>query len=125
MPSEMTLKQYHLAYRASKWVRNHFTYLGQVMLITMLFAAAFGIDTTATTTYQLIVLLLVLLVFAFLNSCFMQLELSATRRLPRYFTVGEKAFYSILLDNKINLSFNYLALIELLLGTPPDASELV
>jgi uncharacterized protein (DUF58 family) len=124
MPSEMMLKQYYRAYRTSKWVRDHFTYLGQVVLIIMLFAAAFGIDTTATTTYQLFALLLVLLVFAFLNSCFMQLELSATRRLPRYFTVGEKAYYSILLENKKNISYTNLALIEQLLGTPPNASEL-
>ncbi len=124
MPSKTMLKQYHLVYQTSQWVRHHFTYLGHVALMVMLFAAAFGIDTTATTTYQLFVLLFVLLVFAFLNSRFIRLELSATRHLPRYFTVGEKAHYSISLENKNNLEYKKLALIERLSDKPPNASEL-
>ena len=124
MPSKLMLKQYHQVYRISQWLRNHFTYLGHVVLIIMLLSAAFGVDTTATTTYQLFVLMLVLLVFAFLNSRFTRLEISSIRNLPRYFTAGEKGRYTVTLENKKGSSYQNLALIEQLLGTPPDAAEL-
>ena len=124
MPSKMMLKQYHLVYRISQWLRNHFTYLGHVVLIAMLLSAAFGIDTMATSTYQLFVLLLVLLIFAFLNSCFTGLDVSAIRHLPRYFTAGEKGHYTVSLENSGNTGYENLALIEQLSAKPPAASEL-
>ena len=120
----MMLRQYYLVYRLSRWVRNHFTYLGHVVLIVMLLSAAFGIDTAATTTYQLFILILVLLVLAFLNSRLTGLDVSAVRHLPRYFTAGEKGHYTVSLGNLSKTSYQNLALIEQLQAEPPGASEL-
>lgn len=124
MASAVILKQYHRVFRYSQWVRRHFTFAGHLFLIILLLSGAFGVDTSATTTYQLFVFLFVLFVFSFVSSCFIHLKISAKRQLPRYFTVGEESTYSISLNNLSDSTYQDLVLFEQLQGSLPDADEL-
>jgi uncharacterized protein (DUF58 family) len=123
-PSPFLLKLYHFVFRTSLWLRNRFTYLGQVVLIFMLLSAAFGVDTAATTTYQLFTFLLALFFMAYINSLFTRITFTATRHLPRYFTVGERGHYKVSVENGDSLDYENLALIEQLAASPPGGAEL-
>jgi uncharacterized protein (DUF58 family) len=124
MASAVILKQYHRVFRYSQWVRRHFTFAGHLFLIILLMSGAFGVDTSATTSYQLFVFLLVLFIFAFVSSHFVHLKISAKRQLPRYFTVGEESTYSITLNNLSGCTYQNLVLFEQLQESLPSVDEL-
>lgn len=118
------LRQYVHVYRFDHWIKWHFTLTGHIIMTFMIAAAVFGVDTRQTTTYQLFVFLLVVLIFSMLGSVFNRLKVSLTRQLPRYGTVGEPLRYSVTLTNLTNQTYDRLALIEPLAETLPNPAQL-
>lgn len=125
MRQGFVLRQYRKVYRFDNWMRRHFTFTGHLVVAFMVAAAVFGVNTRQSTTYQLFVFLLVLLIFAGLNSAFNRLKVTLTRRLPRYGRVGEPLRYSVTLTNLTARTYDRLALCEQLAETLPSATQLV
>jgi uncharacterized protein (DUF58 family) len=124
MWQRFVLRQYAHVYRIDNWIKRHFTLTGHIVIIFMIAGAVFGIDTRQTTTYQLFVLLLVVLIFSLLISVFNRLQVTITRQLPRYGTVGEPLRYSVTVTNLTPRNYDRLALIEPLSETLPTPRQL-
>jgi uncharacterized protein (DUF58 family) len=118
------LNQYRKVYRYDNWMRRHFTLHGHLLLIFMVAAAVFGIDTKQSNTYQLFAFLLVILIFALFNSFFNRLKLQVHRQLPRYGTVGEELSYNVIVTNLTAKTYDNLAFIEQLAEEFPDYPQL-
>jgi uncharacterized protein (DUF58 family) len=117
-------RQYLNVYRFDNWIKRHFTLTGHIVVTFMIAGAVFGVDTRQSTTYQLFVFLLVVLIFSLLASVFNRLQVSITRQLPRYGTVGEALRYSVTVTNLTPRTYNCLALIEPLAETLPTPVQL-
>ena len=118
------LRQYHKVYRYDNWMRRHFSFNGHLVILIMIAAMVFGVDTKHSTTYQLFVFLLILLLLAIINSFFNRLKVSIKRQLPRYGTVNEQLTYQVTLTNLTKKSYNKLALIERLQDNIPTVEQL-
>jgi len=106
-------------------MRVHFTRMGHLCLIILLVAGVFGIDTKASSTYQLFMFLLIVLVFSIAGSLINRFKCSIKRQLPRYATVGEPLLYSVTISNKTRKNYYDLAYIEQLTEAFPNYSELI
>lgn len=124
MLQRFLLRQYRKVYRYDNWMRHHFTVTGHLILIVMVAAAVFGIDTKHSNTYQLFAFLFIILIFALFNSLFNRLKLQIKRQLPRYGTVGEPLAYTVTLSNLGSKSYSHLAFIEQLAESFPDYPQL-
>lgn len=102
MLSRFVLKQFLRVYRYERWILNHFTETGHILLLLMFLAGIYGIDTHATLSFQLFVLLLILFFFAFLLSLIPVPEYHFERKLPRYATAD--VAFNYLIKLKINIS---------------------
>lgn len=91
----------------------------------MIAAAVFGIDTKASTTYQLFVLLLIVFAFSLLGSLYNTLKVTIDRKLPRYVTVGEPFSYQISIDNLSGKKYHNLVLIDQLAENPADIAKFI
>ncbi|TAK62282.1 DUF58 domain-containing protein [Methylobacter sp.] len=118
------LRQYRKVYHFDNWMRRNFTFTGHLVVAFMIAAAVFGVNTKQSTTYQLFVFLLVLLIFSWLNSRFNRLKVTLTRQLPRYGMVGEPLRYSVTLTNLTTRTYDRLALCEQLAETLPNHAQL-
>ena len=124
MLTRLLLRQYQHVYRLSRWMRVHFTLMGHLFLIVCLIAGIFGVDTNATTTYQLFVFLSTVFIFSLLASLFNSLTATIKRQVPRYATVGETLVYSVEVTNTSHKNYHDLVYIEQLTEVFPDYSEL-
>lgn len=124
MWQRFVLRQYQHVYRFDNWIRRHFTLTGHIIITFMIAGAVFGVDTRQSTTYQLFVFLLVLLIFSLLGSLFNRLNVSLSRQLPRYGTVGKPLHYNITLTNLTPHVYDSLTLIESLVETLPSPAQL-
>lgn len=125
MFKRLLLRQYKRVYNLSRWMRVHFTRMGHLCLIILLIAGVFGVDTKASSTYQLFVFLGLVLTFAFLSSLINRFKCSIKRQLPRYATVGEPLVYRVTLINESNKNYYDLAFIDQLTQVFPDYEQLV
>ena len=124
MLARLLLSEYRRVYRLSRWMRVHFTLTGHLFLIVWLIAGIFGVDTRASTTYQLFVFLSIVLIFALSGSLFNRFKGSIKRQLPRYATVGEPLFYTVAVTNHSHKNYRDLDYIEQLAEVFPDYAEL-
>lgn len=124
MRQGFVLRLYRKVYRFDYWMRRHLTFTGHFVLTFAIAAAVFGVNIRQSTTYQLFMLLLVLLVFSWLNSAFNRLKVTLTRKLPRYGMVGEPLRYSVTLTNLTPRTYDRLALCEELAETLPSLAQL-
>ena len=124
MTPRFLLRQYRKVYRYDNWMRQHFTATGHLLMVMMIAAAVFGVDTKHSNTYQLFAFLLMILVLAILNSLFNRLKLQIKRQLPRYGTVGEPLSYTVTLTNLTGHSYSDLTFIEQLTENFPDYPQL-
>lgn len=90
---------YKSAYPSGQRRKNRITPAGQVVVWATILAAALGLDTTRSATYQLFTLLSATLLVAFVYSRFFRARFSVTRSLPPFATAGEKLTYSITIQN--------------------------
>jgi uncharacterized protein (DUF58 family) len=124
MLQNFLLRQYRKVYRYDSWMRHHFTVTGHLILVFMVAAAVFGIDTKHSNTYQLFVFLFIILIFSLLNSVFNRLKVQINRHTPRYGTVGEPFTYSVTITNLTAKNYFGLAFIEQLAEQFPDYLQL-
>ncbi|MCK5122513.1 MAG: DUF58 domain-containing protein [Methylococcales bacterium] len=99
--------------------------MGHLCLIILLIAGVFGVDTKASSTYQLFMFLSIVFIFSFLSSLFNRFKCSIKRQLPRYATVGDPLVYSVTLSNQSKKNYYDLAYIEQLTEVFPNYSELI
>ncbi len=90
----------------------------------MIGAAVFGIDTKASTTYQLFVLLLVIFAFSLLGSLVNTLKVTVDRKLPKYVTAGEPFTYQMHIKNLTGKTYYNLAFIDVLAESFPGLDEI-
>ncbi|MGR8935336.1 MAG: DUF58 domain-containing protein [Gammaproteobacteria bacterium] len=114
---------YRRIYRNDRWMRRHFSLTGHLLLTFTLAAAVFGVDTKASSTYQLFVFLAALLLYALLSAPFVRCRIAAMRELPRYGTVGEPLRYTATLHNLDTRAQDGLTFIDLLREDYPAAKE--
>lgn len=124
MWQRFVLRQYLNVYRFDNWIKRHFTLTGHIVIAFMIASAVFGVDTRQSTTYQLFVFLLVVLIFSLLGSVFNRLRVTLSRQLPRYGTVGEPLRYTVTITNLTPRTYDRLALIEPLAETLPSPAQL-
>jgi uncharacterized protein (DUF58 family) len=83
-----------------RMLRERFTVAGWVVLGGAGVAAAAGVDTTQTVTYQAFTFLAALLCIALLTSFFLKrITIEGKRNLPRYATAGEPLSYDVTIVN--------------------------
>lgn len=117
----MLLRIYRRIYRNDQWMRRHFSLTGHLLLMFTLAAAIFGVDTKASTTYQLFVFLAAIVLLSLAMALFVRGRIALTRDLPRYGTVGEPLRYTATLHNLDTQSQGGLAVIDLLREDYPNA----
>jgi uncharacterized protein (DUF58 family) len=84
---------------AQRFLHERLTPAGWVAAAGALAAAAVGIDTTRSMSYQLFGFLAALLALAFAAAPFWRARVAARRELPRYATAGEAFEYRVALEN--------------------------
>ncbi len=117
----------YLALRAFS-VLQHFLYerltlAGWLALAAALAAAAVGIDTTRSMSYQLAAFIAVLLAIAFLAAPLWRVRFAARRELPRYATAGEAFEYRVVIENLGKRPVRGAALVEWLRDPRPGFEE--
>jgi len=80
--------------------RERLTSAGWLVFAACGSAAALGIDTTRTMSYQAFAFLAALLGVAFLGSLFFRARVAVARDLPRYATAGESLEYRVTVENQ-------------------------
>jgi len=108
-----------LWYRA----RRRFTRSGLCAAGGFFAAGATGLDIQNTVTYQLFVLLLAMLLFAFMTSRFFRGKFSAARFLPRFGTAGQPLHYRVQVKNLTSRIQPALTLLENLEDPRPPFQE--
>jgi uncharacterized protein (DUF58 family) len=113
-------RMYRRIYRNDRWMRLHFSLAGHILLIFTLAAAVFGVDTKASTTYQLFVFLAAILALSLASAPFVRCRFAVVRELPRYGTVGEPLRYTATLHNLDAKAHDGLTFIDLLREDYPN-----
>ncbi len=114
-------------YRLFSWLHYHgarrLTPAGVLVACSLVAAAAMGVDTDSTVTYQAFTPLFFLLCIAVGSSWFFRAHFSATRRLPRFGTVGRPFSYQVQVRNLSPKKQTGLTLIENLADPRPPFDE--
>ncbi len=118
------LRQYRQVEAISRWNRLHFSTFGHILLILMLMAGVFGVDTKSAATYQLFSLLAILFLLSVLLSRINRLKVSVHRELPDYATAGEPLSYTVVIQNLTSRSYDQLSYIERLAEPVIDYADL-
>jgi uncharacterized protein (DUF58 family) len=79
--------------------RERLTLPGWLVFAAAATAAALGIDTSRTMSYQLFAFLVAVLGLSFLWAAFFRVRISARRELPRYASVGQTLEYAAVVEN--------------------------
>lgn len=103
--------------------RRRLTKTGSIILSCLIFSAALGLDTNQNMTYQIFTFLLSILIVAIVSSRFFFFRFSATRKLPRFATVGVNLKYRITIHNKTNHLQNNLKVLESFADPRPTFKE--
>lgn len=109
-------KFFYKSYRRSSsllyWSRRRFTTAGLCVTGSALVALSVGADAENTVTYQIFALLFMILALAIACSWGFRAKFSASRNLPRFGTVGQPLFYSVLVKNLTARTQQGLAVLE-------------
>ncbi|MDM8569366.1 hypothetical protein QUF50_07660, partial [Thiotrichales bacterium HSG1] len=81
------------------WKQQHFTKAGSFMLIAIVAAGVFGIDTRQNLSYQLFSLSLILILLSIISSWRFRIHLTVQRDLPKFATIDETLNYQITIHN--------------------------
>ncbi len=118
------LKVLYRAYRFASgrwyWAQRRFTRAGLALLGAVFLTALLAPDTDHNLTYQALPLLLFLLIMAVCLSWRFKAPFSASRRLPRFGTVGCPLGYLVLVKNLSPKAQNSLTLLENLADPRPS-----
>ncbi len=115
------------AYRFVSWLRYHttkrLTAAGWIALVAFGAVIMTGIDTDNTVAYQALAPLFFLLLIGPLLTPFFRARFSATRRLPRFGTVGRPIHYTVSVKNLSKRPQSGLTLLENLADPRPSFEE--
>ncbi|MCK5877166.1 MAG: DUF58 domain-containing protein [Candidatus Marithrix sp.] len=81
------------------WKRQRLTKAGSFVVIGIVAAGVFGIDTRQNLSYQLFSLFLILIILAIISSFWFRIRLTVKRDLPKFATIGETLTYQITIHN--------------------------
>ncbi len=104
----------------SYWIARRFTTVGKLVLALMFASGLIGIDIQRVQSYQLFIVLLMLIVIALLSSIRKKVHMSATRQLPKYACVGEKMTYQVTLTNTNNNQLGHFSVRDLPIDPRPS-----
>jgi uncharacterized protein (DUF58 family) len=105
------------------WARRRFTPAGLAVLGALMFATLLAPDTDNNLTYQALPLLLFLLLVAVCLSPLFKAPFTASRRLPRFGTVGCPLEYRVVVKNLAAKAQSGLTLLENLADARPSFEE--
>jgi len=111
---------FRLVYALDHWLRQHFTKAGFLVLMGLVSAIIFGVDTQQSLAYQLGALLGSVLLIAMIHSWFIRLNFKVVRDLPRFATVGENFHYCLKVYNHTASPQTSISLVESIAQTPPS-----
>jgi uncharacterized protein (DUF58 family) len=104
-------------------MRRRFTPAGLGLWVALAAVCLLGPDTENNVAYQAVVLLLCLLIFSLVYSCWFRVKFSATRILPRFGTVGAPLSYLVRIRNLGTTAQTGLTLLETLEDPRPGFEE--
>ncbi len=116
---------FHLVYRVDQWLKRRLTHAGMLMLGALVLSGVFGINTRATHSYQLLMLVVAVLLVGALSALFFRAKLKIARRLPRFATADQSLTYTVSLKNEGKRAERGLIIREQLSAAPPSAPEFV
>lgn len=103
--------------------RERLTLAGWLVFAAAATAAALGIDTSRTMSYQLFAFLVAALGLSFLCAALFRARLSVRRELPRYASVGQALEYAVVVENLGAHELRGLTLAERLRDPRPRYAE--
>lgn len=103
--------------------RERLTLAGWLVFTAAATAAALGIDTSRTMSYQIFAFLISLLGLCFLWAAFFRVRVSVRRELPRYASVGQTLEYAAVVENLGSTELRGLTLTERLRDPRPGYAE--
>jgi uncharacterized protein (DUF58 family) len=106
-----------------QFFRERLTLAGWLVFGAAATAAALGIDTSRTMSYQVFAFLASVLGLSFLWAAFFRVRVSARRELPRYASVGQTLEYAAVLDNLGASELRGLTIAEQLRDPRPGYAE--
>jgi len=106
-----------------QFLRERLTPAGWVVFTAAASAAAVGVDTSRTMSYQVFAFLAALLAVAFAATPLFRPSVSVRRDLPRYATAGEAFEYSVLVENRGTRTLAGAAVIEAPRDPRPSYAE--
>lgn len=96
---------------------------GFIILTFLLFSSALGLDSNQSMTYQIFSFLLAIVIVSIVTSLVFRYQFSATRKLPKFGTVGVKLKYRITIDNKSDQTQKGLKILENFADPRPTSQE--
>ncbi len=105
------------------WIQRHLTKAGLLLFFGLIVTATFGLDTTRSLAYQSFTLLLCLFILAVVGSLRFRPDVSVSRTLPRFVTVGEPFTYALAVRNLARKSLEGLLVREQEADPRPLLSE--
>jgi MoxR-like ATPase len=108
-----------LNYRLSR----RFTSAGVIVLVSLFFSAAIGVDMDQSVAFEVFVLALSLLAVSIGCAYFFRGQFAVQRELPRYATVSEPVVYPVRIQNRTAKTFHGLELLEDLADPRPTLAE--
>lgn len=120
---KLIFRLFGVIHRLSQWSRKKFTSAGSLVLMGIIFAGVFGVDTRQTLSFQIFSLLLSLFLVSLLFSVFFRGRFTVRRTLPDYCTVGETMHYRVEINNENPYVRQDLSIVEELTCTLPTYPE--
>ncbi len=114
---------FHLVYRTDQWLKRRFTHAGMLMLGALVLSGVFGINTRATNSYQLLMLVVAVLLVGIVSALFFRARLKLVRRLPRFATADQALTYTVSLKNEGKRPLRGLTIREILFAEPPTVAD--
>ncbi|MBI2948440.1 MAG: DUF58 domain-containing protein [Verrucomicrobia bacterium] len=105
------------------WLSRRFTPAGVIVLVSLFFSAAIGVDMDQSVAFEVFILALSLLAVSMGGAGFFRGQFAIQRELPRYATVGEPLAYPIRIWNRTAKAIRGLELLEELSDPCPTLAE--
>ena len=99
MIQRLLYKNFKFFYRINQFLRYRFTEYGLMMIVVMITAAVFGVDTRSTYAFQLFAISSMLLLVSFVISLFQRGKFNVQRILPDTAIVGQEVQYICRIQN--------------------------
>lgn len=121
--SRATYWALHRFTTARRFLRERLTHAGWLVLGAAAIAAAVGLDTSRSMTFQAFTLFVALLGLAAAVAAFVRARVVALRVLPRYATVGEVLEYRVSVTNRGPKAMTGMGLVEHVSDARPGYEE--